>query len=115
MALIAVLATTLLVGSGAGVATAQASGTAQTSGTAQSFAPQSIVWPTPTDGYLLGGDDCGTPSCPAAVKATHDGGKTWTTVGHTHNELARSGEPGITSLQFLDRKNGWAYDPYLEN
>ncbi|WP_406047445.1 putative Ig domain-containing protein [Kribbella sp. NBC_00889] len=112
IALIGALVTALLVGSGA---TAQAAGTEQPAVTDPAFAPQSIVWPTPTDGYLLGGDDCGTTPCPAEVKATHDGGKTWTTVGHTHNELARSGEPGITGLQFLDRKNGWAYDPYLEN
>jgi len=110
IALIGALVTALLLGI---AATTPAAGTEE--GTAPAFAPQSMVWPTPTDGYLLGGVDCGTPTCPAEVQATHDGGKTWTTVGHTHNELARSGEPGISSLQFLDRKNGWAYDPYLEN
>ncbi|TDU83676.1 hypothetical protein EV138_6140 [Kribbella voronezhensis] len=78
------------------------------------FAPQSIVWPTPSDGYLLGGIGCGTTTCPAEVRATHNGGKTWTTVGRPHNGLAKSGEPGLTSLQFANQKFGWAYDPFLE-
>lgn len=106
IALAGAVATAVLVGSGAGVATAQPNEPA--------FAPQSIVWPTQNDGYLLGGVQCGTAPCPAAVKATHDGGKTWTTAGRTHNGLAMSGEPGLTSLQFADPKFGWAYDPFLE-
>ncbi|WP_329474664.1 hypothetical protein OG555_23425 [Kribbella sp. NBC_01484] len=106
MALAGAVATAVLVGSGAGVATAQPNEPA--------FAPQSIVWPTQNDGYLLGGVQCGTAPCPAAVKATHDGGRTWTTAGRTHNGLAMSGEPGLTSLQFADQKFGWAYDPFLE-
>jgi hypothetical protein len=69
IALAGAVATAVLVGSGAGVATAQPNEPA--------FAPQSIVWPTQNDGYLLGGVQCGTAPCPAAVKATHDGGKTW--------------------------------------
>ncbi|MER7243480.1 hypothetical protein [Kribbella sp. NPDC000426] len=98
----------LLVGSGADVATADPSEPA--------FAPQSIVWPTQTDGYVLGGVTCatGTTTCPAEVLATHNGGKTWTVAGRTHNGLAKSGEPGLTSLQFANAKFGWAYDPYLE-
>ena len=108
IALVGALATALLVGSGANVPTAQASGPEQ------AFAPQSIVWPTPSDGYLLGGVACGTTTCPAEVKATHDGGKTWATAGRTHHGLAKSGEPGLTSLQFADKKFGWAYDPFLE-
>jgi len=106
MALAGAVATAVLVGSGAGVATAQPA--------EPEFAPQSIVWPTPTDGYLLGGVQCGTAPCPAEVKASHDGGKTWMTAGRTHNGLAMSGEPGLTSLQFADKKFGWAYDPFLE-
>ncbi|WP_328523204.1 sialidase family protein [Kribbella sp. NBC_00359] len=106
IALAGAVATAVLVGSGAGVATAQPNEPA--------FAPQSIVWPTQNDGYLLGGVQCGTAPCPAAVKATHDGGKTWATAGRTHNGLAMSGEPGLTSLQFADQKFGWAYDPFLE-
>lgn len=106
IALIGSILTAVLVSSGAGVATAQP--------TEPAFSPQSIVWPTQTDGYLLGGVACGTTTCPAEVKATHDGGKTWTTAGRTHNELAKSGEPGLTSLQFADQKFGWAYDPFLE-
>lgn len=46
--------------------------------------------------------------------ATHDGGKTWTTGGRMHHDLAKSGEPGLTSLQFADKRFGWAYDPFLE-
>jgi photosystem II stability/assembly factor-like uncharacterized protein len=106
IALAGAVATAVLVGSGAATATAQP--------TEPTFAPQSIVWPTQTDGYLLGGVQCGTAPCPAEVKATHDGGKTWTTAGRTHNGLAMSGEPGLTSLQFADQKFGWAYDPFLE-
>ena len=106
IALVGAFATAVLVGSGAGVATAQPAEPA--------FSPQSIVWPTQTDGYLLGGVACGTTACPAEVKATHDGGKTWTTAGRTHNGLAKSGEPGLTSLQFANQKFGWAYDPFLE-
>jgi photosystem II stability/assembly factor-like uncharacterized protein len=106
IALVGVVATAVLVGSGAATATAQP--------TESTFAPQSIVWPTQTDGYLLGGVQCGMSPCPAEVKATHDGGKTWTTAGRTHNGLAMSGEPGLTSLQFADQKFGWAYDPFLE-
>ncbi|HET6988904.1 MAG TPA: hypothetical protein VFI00_19920 [Kribbella sp.] len=106
IALAGAVATAVLVGSGAGVATAQPAEPA--------FAPQSIVWPTQTDGYLLGAVQCDTAPCPAEVKATHDGGKTWTTAGRTHNGLAMSGEPGLTSLQFADQKFGWAYDPFLE-
>lgn len=106
IALAGAVATAVLVGSGAGVATAQPNEPA--------FAPQSIVWPTQNDGYLLGGVQCGTAPCPAEVKATHDGGKTWTTAGRTHNGLAMSGEPGLTSLQFAGQKFGWAYDPFLE-
>lgn len=81
---------------------------------APEFAPQSIVWPTPTDGYALGGIGCGDTTCPAEVQATHDGGKTWSTAGRPHNGLAKSGEPGLTSLQFANSKFGWAYDPFLE-
>ena len=106
IALVGAVVTALLVGSGAGVATAEPA--------EPSFSPQSIVWPTPTDGYLLGAVACGTATCPAEVVATHDGGKTWTTAGRTHNGLAKSGEPGLTSLQFADERFGWAYDPYLE-
>jgi photosystem II stability/assembly factor-like uncharacterized protein len=107
VALAGTVATALLVGSGADVATADPSQPA--------FAPQSIVWPTPTDGYLLGGVACGTDtSCPAEVLATHDGGKTWSAAGRLHNGLAKSGEPGLTSLQFASKKFGWAYDPFLE-
>ena len=106
IALVGAFATAVLVGSGAGVATAQPA--------EPTFSPQSIDWPTQTDGYLLGGVACGTTACPAEVKATHDGGKTWTTAGRTHNGLAKSGEPGLTSLQFANQKFGWAYDPFLE-
>jgi photosystem II stability/assembly factor-like uncharacterized protein len=110
IALVGAVATAVLVGSGTGVATAQPAGAEA----APAFSPQSIVWPTQADGYLLGGVACGTSACPAEVLATHNGGKTWTTAGHTHNGLAMSGEPGLTSLQFADQKFGWAYDPYLE-
>lgn len=106
IALIGAILTALLVGSGADVATAEPNQPA--------LSPQSIVWPTQTDGYLLAGVTCGTTSCPAEVLATHNGGKTWTTAGRTHNGLAKSGEPGLTSLQFPDSKVGWAYDPFLE-
>ncbi|WP_328997692.1 hypothetical protein OHA18_24895 [Kribbella sp. NBC_00709] len=106
IALVGAVVTALLVGSGAGVATAEP--------TEPAFAPQSIVWPTQTDGYVLGAVACGTAICPAEVRATHNGGKTWITAGRTHNGLAKSGEPGLTSLQFANSKFGWAYDPYLE-
>ena len=81
---------------------------------APQYAPQSIVWPTATDGYMLGGIGCTDTNCPAEVRATHDGGKTWTTAGKPHNGLAKSGEPGLTSLQMANPKFGWAYDPFLE-
>jgi photosystem II stability/assembly factor-like uncharacterized protein len=105
IALAGAVATALLVSSGTSVATAQQPA-------APKFAPQSIVWPTPGDGYLLG--SCGNASCSAEVRATHDGGKTWAKAGTTHNPLAMSGEPGLTSIQFATPKFGWAYDPYLE-
>ncbi|MFI5706976.1 hypothetical protein [Kribbella sp. NPDC051620] len=105
IALAGAVATALLVSSGATVATAQQPAPPK-------FAPQSIVWPTAKDGYLLG--SCGNASCLAEVQATHDGGKTWATAGKTHNPLAMSGEPGLTSLQFASATFGWAYDPYLE-
>ncbi|MEV5966934.1 hypothetical protein AB0L70_34510 [Kribbella sp. NPDC051952] len=106
IAVIGAVLTALLVGAGASTATAEP--------TQPAFSPQSIVWPTPTDGYVLGAVACGTATCPAGVVATHDGGKTWATAGRTHNGLAKSGEPGLTSLQFADKKFGWAFDPYLE-
>jgi photosystem II stability/assembly factor-like uncharacterized protein len=105
IALTGAIATALLVSSGTSVATAQQPA-------APKFAPQSIVWPTASDGYLLG--SCGNASCSAEVQATHDGGKTWAKAGKTHNPLAMSGEPGLTSIQFASPKFGWAYDPYLE-
>lgn len=104
----AALAAAVLTGSGHQLAAAHAAGPDQP------FSPQSLVWPTSTDGYLLGGADCGLTSCPAEVLATHDGGKTWTAGGRMHHGLAKSGEPGLTSLQFADRRFGWAYDPFLE-
>jgi photosystem II stability/assembly factor-like uncharacterized protein len=106
IALVGAVVTALVVGSGADVATAGPATPA--------FSPQSIVWPTQNDGYVLGGVACDTATCPAEVVATHDGGTTWATAGRTHNGLAKSGEPGLTSLQFADKKFGWAYDPYLE-
>jgi photosystem II stability/assembly factor-like uncharacterized protein len=111
VALVGAVATAILVGSGAGVATAQP---AAAEAVTPAFSPQSIAWPTQTDGYVLGGAACETSPCPAEVRATHDGGKTWKTAGRLHNGLAMSGEPGLTSLQFADQKFGWAYDPYLE-
>ncbi|MFF1817867.1 hypothetical protein ACFVWG_11265 [Kribbella sp. NPDC058245] len=101
IALVGAITSALLVSSGAGAATA-------------TFSPQSIVWPTQSDGYVLGRVTCSTTTCPAAVKATHDGGKTWAAVGRTHNGLAMSGERGLTSLQFATKTFGWAYDPFLE-
>jgi photosystem II stability/assembly factor-like uncharacterized protein len=113
IAVIGAVVTALVVSSGADVATAQpAAATAQPA--APSFSPQSIVWPTQADGYLLGAASCGTPPCPAEVMTTHDAGKTWSVAGRTHNGLAMSGEPGLTSLQFATKSFGWAYDPYLE-
>jgi photosystem II stability/assembly factor-like uncharacterized protein len=106
VALAGTVATAVLVGSSPGVATAEP--------TDPAFAPQSMVWPTATDGYLLGGVACDAAPCAAEVLATHDGGKTWATAGRTHNGLAKSGEPGLTSLKFATKKFGWAYDPFLE-
>ena len=78
IALAGALVTALLAGSGPELATAQ------TSGPDQTLSPQSLVWPTSTDGYLLGGANCDATSCPAEVRATHDGGKTWTAGGRMH-------------------------------
>jgi photosystem II stability/assembly factor-like uncharacterized protein len=123
IALISVVATAVVVGSAADAApaTPDTRSGPRTSNTLSEvavagaqFAPQSIVWPTQRDGYVLGGVTCGTAPCPAEVVATHDGGKSWKPAGRTHSGLAMSGEPGLTSLTFADAKFGWAYDPYLE-
>lgn len=122
IAVFAVVASVALVGSGASLIATGAAGAASPSGSASTvgpaaapaFSPQSIVWPTPSDGYLLGAVSCVSPGCPAEVLATHDGGTNWAVAARTHSPLARSGEPGLTSLQFADRMFGWAYDPYLE-
>jgi photosystem II stability/assembly factor-like uncharacterized protein len=108
IALAGALAAALLAWSGPELAPAHASGPDET------FSPQSLVWPTAKDGYLLGGVGCGSASCRAEVRATHDGGQTWTAGGPMHHDLAKSGEPGLTSVQFADKRFGWAYDPLLE-
>ncbi|RKS76909.1 hypothetical protein BZB76_2276 [Actinomadura pelletieri DSM 43383] len=74
------------------------------------FRAQSITWPSPLRGWVLGTVPCPAGRCTAVV-TTRDGGATWSAVGAPPAPLAPPGEAGITKIRFADDRHGWAFGP----
>jgi photosystem II stability/assembly factor-like uncharacterized protein len=88
--------------------TAEAAGSPVPAG----FRVQSVSWPSPSQGWVLGESPCATGMC-TTVAVTTDAGVTWSATGAPPAPLAPSGEPGVTSIRFADAQRGWAYGPDL--
>ena len=82
------------------------------------FVVRDSSWISARSGWALGGGSCGTRSC-VAVKATHDGGRTWRPVaapdaGSTSAEPDRlcSASPKrcVQSIRFANRTVGYAFE-----
>lgn len=76
------------------------------------FRAQSVSWPTPADGWVLGAAPCPAGEC-TAVAHTADGGSRWSLVAAPPLPLAPSGENGVTGIRFADPRHGWAFGPAL--
>ena len=75
------------------------------------FAPQSVTFVSPTDGFTLGAAPCANGSC-ATLVATSDGGKTWHAVGQLSPSLVGD-NPAITKVRFATSRDGWVFGPQL--
>lgn len=97
-------------------ATAAPSPSASPTGAAQSaapagFAPQSVTFVSPVDGFTLGAAPCGSGSCTTLV-ATADAGNTWRLVGRLSPSLGGD-TPAITKVRFATPLDGWVFGPQL--
>ncbi len=88
----------------AGAATPRPSTGAASSTIAPPFAPLSVTFVSPTEGWVLGSVTCATNgTCPLAMRHTVDGGATWTPLS--------TAPPGpATHVRFADPSDGWAWD-----
>jgi len=87
----------------AGAAAPRPATGAASSTIAPPFAPLSVTFVSPTEGWVLGSVTCATNgACPWTMRHTLDGGVTWTAV---------AAPPGpATHLRFADASDGWAWD-----
>lgn len=76
-----------------------------------SFAPASVTFVSPTDGFTLGAAPCAKGSC-ATLVATADGGKTWRLVGQLDAVLVGD-NPAIGKVRFATTRDGWVFGPQL--
>jgi hypothetical protein len=74
------------------------------------FRVQSVSWPSPSLGWVLGAAPCPAGEC-TVLAHTSDGGGHWSAVGAPPAPLAASGEAGVTSIRFADALHGWAFGP----
>lgn len=76
------------------------------------FRPAAVSFVSPGKGWVLGASGC---SACVAVRATADGGRTWTALPSPHVQLpfehARSGDVG--DIAFADSRNGFLFGPAL--
>jgi hypothetical protein len=97
-----------------------ANGTASPSsaGIPSSFAPRSVTFVSPDDGFVLGAVPCPSGSC-AALARTADAGRTWAVVPAPATTIAAptpdgaQADAGISRIRFADKDNGWAFGPDL--
>jgi photosystem II stability/assembly factor-like uncharacterized protein len=100
--------------------TPSASASATPSGSAipAAFAPRSVTFVSPDDGFVLGAVPCASGSCPAIAR-TADAGHTWTAVPAPATTIAAptpDGAPadaGVATIRFADTDNGWVFGPDL--
>ena len=73
------------------------------------FAPESVTFVSPSDGWVAGSAPCASGVCLALVR-TADGGHTWHGVGAPGVTLpSPSGGQGALSVRFADGNDGWIY------
>ena len=88
------------------------------SGLPADFAPVSVTFVSPDEGWVLGSTSCGKVSC-AVIARTLDGGRTWTAQAAPPTnvtdiwEIGAMAMPGVGGLRFADPLDGWAFGPDL--
>jgi hypothetical protein len=87
-------------------------------GTAAKQAPfyaNSMSWLGSQDAWLIGSGGCTGKPC-SGVKATTDGGKTWTTIGSVPAHMLVQAHPkrsDVSEIRMATSSVGWAYGPKL--
>ncbi len=79
------------------------------------FAPVSVTFVSPTEGWALGTAPCSNPVCTSVVRTT-DGGTTWVGIPAPVAPLTSgtaAGGDGVGRIVFADPADGWAYGPGL--
>jgi hypothetical protein len=76
------------------------------------FHAESLSFPTPKRGWMLGAAPCGPAMCTTVV-GTVDGGATWATRGTLDAPMTMEKSSGVTELRFADAVHGWAFEPAL--
>jgi hypothetical protein len=77
-----------------------------------SFHAQSVTFPSPDHGWMLGTAPCGQDTCTTVATST-DAGATWASVGTIAAPLTMEKSTGVTEIRFADDLHGWAFDPAL--
>jgi len=100
---------------GAGSAGSAGSATVTPSGAAVpvGFAPVSVTFTSPDDGWVLGTAPCASAPCTSIVRTT-DGGHTWVGIPAPRATLtddAQETATSISELRFADPLDGWAFGP----
>ncbi|HLW94510.1 MAG TPA: hypothetical protein VKS25_03950 [Solirubrobacteraceae bacterium] len=85
---------------------------AATGASAVNFAPVSVTFISPQDGWVIGTAPCGPGSRCVALRSTGDSGRSWVArpvpaglAGQARNLAA----PAQLNVRFADRENGWIY------
>jgi hypothetical protein len=80
------------------------------------FKALSVTFASPTEGWVLGVEDCGTATC-GTIAHTLDAGRTWSTIPAPATSVNPSGgtnaPSGVSTLRFADPTDGWAFGPEL--
>lgn len=79
------------------------------------FAPASVTFVSPSDGWVLGSAPCSNPVCTSVARTT-DGGAHWKGIPAPAAPLASGGIAsgnGVSHLVFADALDGFAYGPSL--
>jgi photosystem II stability/assembly factor-like uncharacterized protein len=85
---------------------------------AAGFAPRSVTFVSPSDGFVLGAVPCASGSC-VAIARTANAGRTWSMIPAPATTLSvpsPDGAPsaaGVSTIRFADPSNGWVFGPEL--
>lgn len=77
------------------------------------FAPTSVTFVSPTEGWVLGTAPCGSPPCTSIVRTT-DAGASWVGIPAPVDGLSPGGEAaGVSEIRFATPMDGWVFGPDL--